>query len=559
VTHLACYPYGAGHADEGVCLRLEMGSYRILLDCGLRQFDDLVAAGVPADVVICSHAHGDHARGLLALRQAFPELPIYASDITTQLLPLNWPDRDLSPHASHPDAGQLCQALPWRTPIALYQDLTIELIPAGHLPGAAATLLTYSPPDDRPLRVLYSGDCFLSNARLVEGLRLEELRGLAPDVLIVEGNYGTSRHPHRRQQENHLMERMDQAIAAGQSILLPVPTMGLGQELLFLLRSHHLFTGRALDIWVHGAVATACDRYLELLPSFPAPVQNFARHQSLFWDTKVQPRTAKLTPSQLEFLRDRNFNGKSTIVLTDSRADLSQFCRSGNWLVLLPESSHHQEEWLSQQQADNSSNDSNRVKTNAIVTADTYWLSEHSDGNATLQLIHNLRPQYVLLVHGELDQLADFTNLEELTNRYKVLIPIAGVRLDLPTGATIAPVPVPEARYEGEVAETEAGIALTLSVELTQDDRWRAFADTGIVETYWRGDELVIRGLSARELQGRGATAAPRSCLNCQFYQVQRSRQFKCTNQSSPLFNLQVTPDGYCPSFEPNRDNRDPD
>jgi Cft2 family RNA processing exonuclease len=577
VTHLACYPYGAGHADEGVCLRLEMGHYRILLDCGLRTLADLVtlddrvpladwvtdrdvAQARPAfDVVICSHAHGDHARGLWALRQYFPDLPIYASDVTAQLLPLNWLDQDLRPRLAGPS---LCQALPWRTPIELQPDLTVELIPAGHLPGAAAVLLTYTPATDRSVRVLYTGDCFLSNMRLVEGLRLEALRGLNLDLLIVEGSDGLARHPHRRQQENHLMERMAQAIAAGQSILLPVPMLGLGQELLFLLRSHHLFAGRGLDIWVHGAVATACDFYLELWLTFPTPVQNFARHQSLFWDTRVQPRTARLTLGQLEALRDRNFNGKSTIILTDSRADLGEFCRSGDWLVLLPESSHYQDEWLlSQPVADRpdrqtsraadrqTSRAADRQTSRAIVTAETYWLSEHSDGNATLQLIHNLRPQYVLLVHGELEQLTEFTNLEELTHRYKVHIPMPGVMLELPIGRSVENMPSPESYHAGEVAETETGIALTLPLELTDDPRWLAFADTGIVETYWRGEELVIRGVSAAAIRGRGLLAAQRRCMNCQFYQSRSDRQFKCTNRSSPLFNLQVTPEGDCPSF----------
>lgn len=115
----------------------------------------------------------------------------------------------------------------------------------------------------------------------MEGLPLEELRGLQPNVLIVEGSYGTARHPHRRHQENHLAERIDRAIAQQQSILLPT-SLGLGQELLLLLRSHHYFTGRDIDIWVDGAVANGCDAYLEILPHLPTSVQNFARHQPLF-------------------------------------------------------------------------------------------------------------------------------------------------------------------------------------------------------------------------------------------------------------------------------------
>ena len=106
--------------------------------------------------------------------------------------------------------------------------------------------------------------------RLVEGLPLDEMRGLKPDVLIIEGSYGTARHPHRRQQENQFAERIHRAIANGQSVIVQTPALGLGQEILMLLRSHHHFTGRDLTIWVDETVGEACDAYLNLLPHFPS-------------------------------------------------------------------------------------------------------------------------------------------------------------------------------------------------------------------------------------------------------------------------------------------------
>jgi hypothetical protein len=45
-------PYGVGQANEGVSLRLKLGQYDILLDCGLL---DLALDQVP-DLVLCSHA-----------------------------------------------------------------------------------------------------------------------------------------------------------------------------------------------------------------------------------------------------------------------------------------------------------------------------------------------------------------------------------------------------------------------------------------------------------------------------------------------------------------------
>ncbi|MEP0799223.1 MBL fold metallo-hydrolase [Funiculus sociatus] len=527
---LAYLPYGVGHSDEGVCLLVRLGPYRVLLDCGLADISPLLKAeNPPADLVLCSHAHSDHARGLLALRQAFPQLPIYASEVTTQLLPLNWPEVDTK------DIPQLCQALPMRSPVEFQTGLAAELFPAGHLPGAAAILLTYTAPQ-RTYSLLYTGDFFLSNSRLVEGLPLEALRGLEPDVLIVEGSYGTARHPHRRNQENNLAERINQAIAGAKSVLMPVPTLGLGQELLMLLRSHHLFTGQNLDIWVDGNVAAGCDAYLELLSSLPSSVQNFARHQSLFWDERVRPRVRRLPPEQ------RSSIGKSPcIILTDESHDLREYCQPGTgpWVLLQP-----------QQRRNMAMPYPYSLTTGGeALIAQDYLLAQHSDGLGTTQLIHNLRPQHVIFVHGSPTYLADLTGLEELHNRYHLHSPGAGTLVELPIGETFVQPAAPETSYEGELSELGAVVTITLPEAIALDPRFTNFSDTGLVEARWQGEELVLRGLSQRELLSQSSNAkVPLSiecCGNCLHQRGQR-----CWNQDSPLYGFKVTPEGYCPVFE---------
>ncbi len=520
---------------------LRIGTYRILLDCGLSDLSPLLtqADTPPADLVLCSHAHADHARGLLELHQAFPQLPIYASEVTTQLLPLNWLD------PSGNELPQFCHALPWRTPIEFLDGLSAEIYPSGHLPGASVILLTYTPPPEnnapsRAYTVLYTGDFFLSSTRLVEGLPLEELRGLQPNVLIVEGSYGTARHPHRRHQENQLAERMDRAIAQQQSILLPT-SLGLGQELLLLLRSHHYFTGRDIDIWVDGTVANGCDAYLEILPHLPTSVQNFARHQPLFWDERVRPRVRRLTPDGAELRHP-------CIVVTDETADLRQYYRANPeaWLLLLPlEFDRHRMD-----------REATSLLSSPDVATETYLLAQHCDGTGTTQLIHNLRPQHVLFVHGSATFLSDLTGLDELHNRYHLHSPASGTKVELPIGETFLQPAPPDTSYEGELTELDAVMMITLPSAIAADPRWRGLADTGLIEARWQGDELVLRGLPQRELlrppesdrliDWMDANSPLRNCCgNCRHYRGQR-----CRNEASPLFEFKVTPEGFCPVFE---------
>jgi Cft2 family RNA processing exonuclease len=517
---LICLPYGVGHGDEGVCLLVKMGPYRVLLDCGLRDISSLFNEDLlpVCDLVLCSNAHADRARGLLYLHRACPSLPIYTSEVTSQLLPLNWLDDEAG-------VPEFSQALPWRRSIEFQDGLSAEFFPAGHLPGAAAILLTYTG-IDRSYSVFYTGDFFLSNSRLVEGLHLDTIRNLNPDVTIVEGTYGTSRHPHRRQQENNLMARIDRAINEQQSILLPVSALGIAQELLMLLRSHHLFTGRDVDIWVDNSIAAGCDIYLQLLPHFPPSVQNFARHQALFWDEKVRPHVRQLTPDTLQNLQ------RPCIAIVSADANLNTYIERHPfpWLLLLPERSPPP------------------LDIPEIAT-DTYLLSEHSDGAGTVQLIHNLRPKHVIFTHGSPTYLADLTALEELQNRYHIHSPAVGTVVSLPIGDTfIQPAPPADPNYEGELTELDRSINITLPDAISIDPRWHNFADTGVVEARWQGEEIVLRAISQRELLEKQASQPPSDTHCCGNCRHQRGRH--CYNPRSPLHGFKVTPDGICPVFE---------
>jgi Cft2 family RNA processing exonuclease len=506
-----------------------MGEHRILLDCGLTDFSAFPSSAPPVDWVFCTHAHADHAQGLLSLHRRYPDLPIYLSDITAKLVSLNWSEL---PDGKIPG---FCQVLPWQTPIYLADNFQVALYPAGHLPGATVLSFTYETPQ-RTYTLLYTGDFFISNSRLVDGLAVETLKNLAPDVLIIEGSYGNTRHIHRRQQENQLMERISRALASGENILLPVPPLGLAQEILVLLRSHHQFTGQDVDIWVDGQISTVCDIYLELLPHLRASVQNFARHQPLFWDDRVRPRMRRYPHRRMPR------SDFPHIVVTELTADLNTYLNKdgGNWLILLPENPRiplNPDDFLA-------------IAQNPQVRLETYLLSQHSDGLGTTQLIHNLRPQHVIFVHGSPAYLQDLTNLEELQNRYHLHTPSAGTLVELPIGDTfIQPAPPPENHYEGQVQEREQDVNFVLPNTLTHDPRWSNFADTGIVEAHWQGEELVLRGVSQREILSQSNQARiPVNidcCGTCLFWHNHR-----CNNPASPLYQFQVTPEGYCPVFE---------
>lgn len=554
MSELSCLPHSIGYENEGVCLSVQIGPYSILLDCGLADISALTEEA--ADFVFCSHAHTDHCRGLLPLHRAFPHLPIFGSDVTAKLLPINWPEQE--------DAN-FCRSLPWRSPVELAPGLSVQLWPAGHLPGAACFLITYKTPQ-RTYSVFYSGDCFLSNGRLVDGLPLSELRNLKPDVLIIEGSYGTERHPHRKQQENYLVERLSEALANHGRAVLPSPLLGLGQELLMLVRSHHHFTGQPIDVWVDPLIATGCDAYLGCLSALPATVQNFAQHQPLFWDERVLPRVRRLESRR--FSPPPALGSDPAIFIVHPATHPSLYCQDdpSDWTVFVPsaedidlwqgqisdqisdqveseselQNSPYRFDWLEAMQAQTAT---------GSAEVEHYMLTSHSDGGGTTQLIHNLRPQHVIFVHGRSRQLSNLASLDDLQSRYQLHLPTAAQPIDLPLAESFwQPAPPQRTLYEGEVEANAEQVVLALPNSLKSDPRWIQLADTGIVEATWQGEQLVIRGLDAKELMQVAPRMSATSVQTC--YYCRHLRGQRCRNPDSPLVGLQVTSDGSCAVFE---------
>jgi Cft2 family RNA processing exonuclease len=502
---LSCLALATGQGNEGVCLLAQIGAYRILLDCGLSDIKGLQELEI--DGVWCSHAHFSHSQGLSALHSDLPQMPLYSSSATAALLGVDY-----------------CTTLPWQHSIAeqsplgteLYPGLYARIFPAGHLPGAAVILLTYQG-SDRSYTLLYTGDFFVSNTRLTEGLSLNDLRGCRPDVLIVEGSYGTTRYPHRRQQENGLVQQLNALLTERQNIYILAPELGQAQEILMLLRGQ--MAGQRIEIWVDDNIQDACDRFMQCIPELPTNIQNFARDRSLFWEDRGWPRVYKYSESQ-----------RSGIFLIADLATIANNTLASAVLLVPPESLES--------------------ATILGMRTQSYFLSEHSDGAGTAQLIHNIRPQHVLFIHGSATYLADLTGLEELHSRYQLHLPSAGKLVELPIGDTFLRTPPPaESTYEGELAAGSQFIHISLPASVADDPRWQHFADTGLVEARWQGEELILRGVSAQKLLSYPEKIAEdlHCCGNCRYLRSQR-----CLNEESPLHGFKVTATGVCRSFATN-------
>lgn len=338
-----------------------------------------------------------------------------------------------------------------------------------------------------------------------------------------------------------------------------------------LLRSHHNFTGAPVDIWIDPLVAAGCDAYLGCLSALPATVQNFAQHQPLFWDERILPRVRRLGAASRYDLPDSAPEGTadsdSAVFIVHPATHPSRYCQEdgSDWTVFAPDiadislwqsqldTRYYQFDWLGELQG---------LLEPRSPAVEHYMLTNHCDGSGTTQLIHNLRPQHIIFVHGAPQQLSDLASLDDLQARYQLHLPTPAQTIELPLASEFwQPAPPGNQLYEGEVDANPGGIQLRLPASLESDPRWVQLADTGIVEASWQGDQLVIRGLSQRELMqaappkrldlasgdvAKGEVLGPPStCYYCRHLRGQR-----CRNADSPLVGLQVTSDGSCAVFE---------
>jgi Cft2 family RNA processing exonuclease len=527
--------------------------------------------------VILSHAHAHQTQGLQAFVQHYPTVPVYSSQVTASLLQrLGHANLGTSSlETTDPHLPSL-YPLDWRSSLQIRADLTLELFPAGHLPGAAMALITHTPAHPsgkslRPYTVLYTGDCTLAHNRFVEGLPLSELRGLRPDVLMVDGTAGTARYGRRRQHEVTFLNGIERAFQAGRSVILPLPKWGLGQEILLSLKAHLPFTEQQRQFHITEDFAPYFEDYQHLLPHLPTAIQNLARQQSLFWETDRFPWVQCLQehvndPIKGEETKVEEFEPQPTLILVRDDQDWTQFLPAlRGWEVWFPRSTEGEvsplkpwmepklQQWLPP----------NAIVPWSLIQArlrsgqgqiQTYFFPEHCDGLATTQLIHNIRPQHVLFIGPDLDRLAELAALDELSSRYKIHLPALEQTTEFLVGETFFQPNSPDLCYEIELQEDGSGAWLPFPAQLTQDPRWYRLADTGILQLRWQGDELILRGISGRELMNQDLSQRERSstpplnsenCGTCRHYRGQR-----CWNLASPLQGFKVSPEGFCPHHE---------
>ncbi|MGE0772278.1 MAG: MBL fold metallo-hydrolase RNA specificity domain-containing protein [Cyclobacteriaceae bacterium] len=255
---------GGAKSVTGSKYLLEVGSKKILIDCGLfqgkkelrlRNWYQLPLSPEEIDAVVLTHAHLDHSGYLPRLVKDGFKGPIYCTSATRDLVEILLLDagklqeeeaefaykRGYSKHSrpqplfSAADAKpvlEFLRVIRFDQPLSLTENLSVTFRMAGHILGAA--LLEFDlQGDQQKKKLVFSGDL----GRGSDPVMYPPTICTHADVLVVESTYGDRKNPIE-EVENDLANTIIEAAQRGGLVLIPAFAVGRTQNLIYYF--HHL-------------------------------------------------------------------------------------------------------------------------------------------------------------------------------------------------------------------------------------------------------------------------------------------------------------------------------
>lgn len=249
------------------------GSTQVLVDYGVMMARE---PGFPMHVppnevngIVLTHSHLDHS-GAVPIFHIRTDIPVYTTSLIAEVSRLLITDfihlsgyylpyeyLDLQTMMSS------CVYLDYRETRDV-GDLKIQLLESGHIPGSAGCIIEY-----KGKRVLYTSDFNTVQTRLLRGADTDYGK---LDALIMEATYADEDHPERGAMEKRFMDRVNEVVEQGGTVLVPAFSVGRSQEILCVLAANHFEHSMTIDGMAKDAN--------EILMRYPA----YLRDPKLFMD-----------------------------------------------------------------------------------------------------------------------------------------------------------------------------------------------------------------------------------------------------------------------------------
>lgn len=408
------------------CLYIELGTFNILLDCGMSPREEGFAA-LPnfsiindkvIDIIILSHCHLDHLGGLPYFMKNNKQARVLTSLASQIIIPrilensvtimtLQREEKGIKeyPLYSLNDVNSLDQHI---VPMANNKkrtlqkgddEINITFFSAGHVLGASSVLLEH-----KRISVFFSGDVLFRDQKTLKGAVWPKKK---IDIMITETTRGnTERHEqHNYQSEiDRLINKIDNTISNGGSVLIPAFALGRMQEILKIIHNARLQNklDKNTPIYCSGLG-------LGLVDDFDVAAKRLSCidfRAKILRDLKVKSFKCAKFNRDLQPDKPSIFVVSSGMLVENTPAYLTAANLLGNsanaiLFVGYCDPDTPGGELLKSEKHSNFYFKSLRFSTKVEAYIERFDLSGHADREDLLQAIMSMDPRTIVLTHGE--------------------------------------------------------------------------------------------------------------------------------------------------------------
>ena len=274
-TEVSLYTLGGFGQVGRSSLLLSTPESKILIDCGINpgarspmdafpRLDSVHLTLDDLDAVVIGHAHLDHTGFLPVLAKYGYKGPIYCTEPTLPMMNLIQLDaikvaaaQGKNPIYSERDVKQIMRqtiTLPYGTVTDISPDIKLVLANAGHILGSALCHFHIGNGDHN---FVYSGDIKFGKSILFEAATWNFPR---VETLLIESTYGLKEdiQPSRQEVESAFINTVNNTLADGGKVLIPIPAVGRAQEIMMVI-DHYMKSGQMIEasVFTEGMISEA--------------------------------------------------------------------------------------------------------------------------------------------------------------------------------------------------------------------------------------------------------------------------------------------------------------
>jgi putative mRNA 3-end processing factor len=256
-ANIRCQFLGGSDEVGNLAMILELEDMRFLFDYGMSpgKPPTFPLPPPPVDLTFLSHSHLDHC-GMIPWLCSESDHRILTTEPTAIIsnilqkdtvkiaqmdgysVPYNNADVKEAEHSYvHVEPGKKRN---------LGENYIVRFHSAGHIPGS----LMFELVGDKHL--LFTGDLNVIDTRLVKGTK-----PIPCDILFMEGTYAGREHENRDRLERRFLDKIDEVVNRGGTVIVPAFAVARSQELLLVLKNSKY------DIWFDGMGKKISKLYLK--------------------------------------------------------------------------------------------------------------------------------------------------------------------------------------------------------------------------------------------------------------------------------------------------------